>query len=185
MARTSPNKVSPDRCTYNIIIHSFCSMGRLDFAFAGFGLILKKGFRVDAIVINQLLDGLCDAKRMGEAMDILLRRMPEFGCTPNVVTYNTLLKGFCNEKRAQEALELLHMMADDGGGSCPPDVVAYNTVINGFFREGQVDTAYSLFHEMLDRGISPNVVTYTSLDGLCKARARAEGVLQEMILKFV
>jgi leucine-rich PPR motif-containing protein len=52
--------------------------------------------------INRLLNGLCDAKRVGEAMDVLLRRMPEFGCTPNVVSYNTLLKGFCNERRAQK-----------------------------------------------------------------------------------
>jgi len=124
----------------------------MEHGFAVFGLILKMGWRVNEIAINQLLKGLCDAKRVDEAMDILLRRMPEFGCTPNVVTYNTLLKGFYNEKRAQEALELLHMMAADGGGSCPPDVVAYSTVINGFFREGQVDTAYGLFHEMLDWG---------------------------------
>jgi leucine-rich PPR motif-containing protein len=59
--------------------------------------------------------------------------MPEFGCTPNVVSYNILLKGFCNEKRAEEALELLRRMASDQGRSCPPDVVSYNTVkgLNG------------------------------------------------------
>jgi leucine-rich PPR motif-containing protein len=50
------------------------------------------------IVFNQLLNGLCDAKRVGEAMDVLLRRMPEFGCTPTVVSYNTLLKRVCAMK---------------------------------------------------------------------------------------
>jgi leucine-rich PPR motif-containing protein len=88
MARASPNKVAPDLCTYNITIGSFCSMGRLDFSFAAFGLVLKKGFRVDAITINQILSGLCDAKKVGEAMNVLLRRMPEFGCTPNVISYS-------------------------------------------------------------------------------------------------
>ncbi|CAN6357610.1 unnamed protein product [Urochloa humidicola] len=171
MARASPNKVAPNLHTYSVPIGSFCSIGRLDFGFCAFGLILKTGWRVNAVAINQFLKGLCDAKRVGEAMDVLLRRMSEFGCTPNVVSYNTILNGFCNEKRAQEALELLHMMSDDRDASCPPNVVAYNTVINGFFREGQVDKAYSLFHEMPDRGVLPDVVTYTTvINGFCKAR---------------
>ncbi|CAL4931597.1 unnamed protein product [Urochloa decumbens] len=128
---------------------------------------------VNTPVINRLLNGPCDAKRVGDAMDVLLRRMPEFGCKPDVLSYSMILKGFCNEKRVEEALDLLHMMADDGGGgSCPPDVVAYNTVITGFFREGQADKAYGLFLEMLDQGVLPTVVTYTTvIDGLCKARA--------------
>ncbi|RLM69753.1 protein Rf1, mitochondrial-like [Panicum miliaceum] len=148
MARACSNKVAPDLHTYSILINCFCRMGRLELSFAAFGLVLKTGFRVNARVINPLLKGLCDRKRVHEAMDVLLRRMPEFGCTPDVFSYNIILKGFCNERRAEEALELLHMMADDGGGSCPPDVVSYNTVISGFFRDGQVDRAYNLFHEI-------------------------------------
>ena len=104
---------------------------------------LRQGWRVDGIVINQLLKGLCDSKCASEAMNILLRRMPEFGCSPDLVSYNRILKGLCDEKRAEEALQLLHMMVDDECGSCPPDVVSYNTVINGFFRDDQVDRAYN------------------------------------------
>ena len=72
-ARASPNKVAvaPDLHTYNIIICSFRSMGCLELSFAAFGLIIKTGFRVNARVINPLLKGLCDAKRVGEAMEIL------------------------------------------------------------------------------------------------------------------
>jgi pentatricopeptide repeat protein len=67
-------------------------MGRLELGFASFGLVLKAGWRVGT-VISPLLKGLCDAKRVGEAMDILLRRISEFGCTPDVVSYTTVLKG--------------------------------------------------------------------------------------------
>jgi leucine-rich PPR motif-containing protein len=154
MFRDFSNKVPPDLCTYSIVFGCFCCMGRLGHGFATFGFILKTGWRVDDILVNQLLKGLCDTKRLDEAMDILLPRMPEVGCTPSVVSYNTLFKGFCDEKRAEEALELLHMMAVGQGSSCPPDVVSYNIVINGFFSEGQVDKAYSLFLEM---GVSPNI----------------------------
>ena len=187
MARASPNKVAPDGFTYSTLICCFCRMGRLELGLASFGLVLKVGWRV-GIVINLLLKGLCDAKRVDEAMEILSRRMPEFGCTPNVFSYNTVLKGLCDEKRVDETLELLHVMADDGGGSCPPNVVSYNTIINGLFRDGQVDKAYNLFREMDDRGIFLTVVIYnTVIDGLCKAQAvdRAKGVLQQMIHKGV
>jgi leucine-rich PPR motif-containing protein len=73
----SDNKVAPDRCTYSILIGCFCRMVCLEHGFAAFGLILKTGWRVDDIVITQLLKGLCDAKRVDEAMVVLLRQMPE------------------------------------------------------------------------------------------------------------
>ena len=75
MVRASPNKVvvAPDLHTYSIIIYSFCSMGCLELSFATFGLVIKTGFRVNAAVISPLLKGLCDSKRVSEAMDVLLR----------------------------------------------------------------------------------------------------------------
>jgi len=72
MAHSCCNKVRPDLYTYSILIGCFCRMGRLEHGFSVFGLIIKTGWRVDDVVINQLLKGLCDVKRLGEAMDILL-----------------------------------------------------------------------------------------------------------------
>ena len=76
MIRECSTKVTPNLCTYSILIGCCCRMGRLEHGFAAFGLILKTGWSMASpeapIVINQLLKGLCDAKRVGEAMDILL-----------------------------------------------------------------------------------------------------------------
>jgi len=71
MVRASPNKVAvaPDLHTYSIIIYTFSTIGCLHLSFAAFGLVIKTGFRVDDIVIK----GLCDSKRVSEAMDVLLR----------------------------------------------------------------------------------------------------------------
>ncbi|KAB8113175.1 hypothetical protein EE612_052099 [Oryza sativa] len=184
MARAGADEVTPDLCTYGILIGCCCRAGRLDLGFAALGNVIKKGFRVDAIAFTPLLKGLCADKRTSDAMDIVLRRMTELGCIPNVFSYNILLKGLCDENRSQEALELLHMMADDRGGGSPPDVVSYTTVINGFFKEGDSDKAYSTYHEMLDRGILPDVVTYSSIiAALCKAQAmdKAMEVLNTMV----
>jgi pentatricopeptide repeat protein len=68
-------------------------------------------------------------------MVIVLRRMPELGCTPNVFSFSILLKGLYDENKSQEALDLLRMMAHNGG-SCAPNVVSYTTVIDGLCREG-------------------------------------------------
>jgi leucine-rich PPR motif-containing protein len=72
MARASSNKVAPNLCTYSILIGCFGRMGHLEYCFSTFGLILKTGWRVNNIVITQLLNSLCDVKRVDEAMDILL-----------------------------------------------------------------------------------------------------------------
>ncbi|KAL6641262.1 hypothetical protein ACP70R_019443 [Stipagrostis hirtigluma subsp. patula] len=168
MARAGAKKVAPNIYTYSILIGCYCQMGCLDLSFAALGQILKKGLRVETITFTNLLRALCSEQRTRDAMDILLRRMPELGCMPNVFSYNTLLKGLCDENKVEEALELLHMMAnDDGQCKCPPDVVSYNTVIDGFFKEGKADKAYNLFREMMDHGISADIVTYNSIvDGL-------------------
>nr|AAM92820.1 hypothetical protein [Oryza sativa Japonica Group]AAP54427.1 Rf1 protein, mitochondrial precursor, putative [Oryza sativa Japonica Group] len=184
MARAGADEVTPDLCTYSILIGCCCRAGRLDLGFAALGNVIKKGFRVEAITFAPLLKGLCADKRTSDAMDIVLRRMTELSCMPDVFSCTILLKGLCDENRSQEALELLHMMADDRGGGSPPDVVSYTTVINGFFKEGDSDKAYSTYHEMLDRRISPNVVTYSSIiAALCKAQAmdKAMEVLNTMV----
>ncbi|OQU82832.1 hypothetical protein SORBI_3005G027680 [Sorghum bicolor] len=163
MVRECSIKVAPNTCTYSILIGCLCRMGRLKHSFATFGLILKTGWRVNDIVINQLLKGLCDGKRVGEAMDVLLQRMPELGCTPDTVSYSILLKGFCNENRAEEALELLRMMANDHGRSCPPNVVTYTTVIDGLCKAQLFDRAEGVFQQMIDNGVKPNNDTYNCL----------------------
>ncbi len=183
MARAGADEVTPNLCTYGILIGSCCCAGRLDLGFAALGNVIKKGFRVEAITFTPLLKGLCADKRTSDAMDIVLCRMTQLGCIPNVFSCTILLKGLCDENRSQEALELLQMMPDDGG-DCPPDVVLYNTVINGFFKEGDPDKAYATYHEMFDQGILPDVVTYSSIiAALCKAQAmdKAMEVLNTMV----
>jgi pentatricopeptide repeat protein len=81
MAQAGAKKVTPDLHTYNVILGCSCRMGCLDHGFATFGRILKMGWMVNTIVFNNLLQAV---KRTSNAMDILLRRMPELSCTPDV-----------------------------------------------------------------------------------------------------
>jgi pentatricopeptide repeat protein len=101
MARASAKKVTPDLHTYSVSLGCYCRMGHLDHGFATFGRILKTGWMVNTIVFNNLLQAVCAVKRTSNAMDILLRRMPELSCTPDVFSINILLKGFCDENKSR------------------------------------------------------------------------------------
>jgi leucine-rich PPR motif-containing protein len=128
-------------------------MGRLELGFAAFGLILKTGWRVDDIVISQLLKGLCDRKCVSEAMDILLRRMPEFGCPPDVVAYNIVINGLFREGQVDKAYNLFREIDNQG---ILPTVVTYNTVINGLCKAQAVDRAEGVLRQMVHKGVKPN-----------------------------
>ncbi|EAY79074.1 hypothetical protein OsI_34183 [Oryza sativa Indica Group] len=114
MARAGADEVTPNLCTYGILIGSCCCAGRLDLGFAALGNVIKKGFRVDAIAFTPLLKGLCADKRTSDAMDIVLRRMTQLGCIPNVFSYNILLKGLhCKEGRVIESEKLFDLMVQE------------------------------------------------------------------------
>ncbi|CAD6253393.1 unnamed protein product [Miscanthus lutarioriparius] len=182
-----PQVLSPTVCTYGILMDCCTRAHHPEQTLAFFGQVLKTGLGVNTIMITNLLKGLCEAKRTYEALDILLHRMPELGCVPDVFSYCILLKSLCNNGKSGQAYELLRMMAERKA-ACSPDVVAYNTVIDGFFKEGDVAKACDLFNEMVQRGISPNLATYNSVvHALCKARAvdKAEAILRQMVDKGV
>ncbi|KAF0917555.1 hypothetical protein E2562_020931 [Oryza meyeriana var. granulata] len=182
-ARAHGAGVAPTVHTYGILVDCGCRAGSLGLAFAAVGRIVKAGWRVEAVAFTSLIKRLCAERRVGDAMDLVLRRMPELGCAPNVVSYNAILKGLCVGGRSQEALDLLHAM-DEIGGDTLPDVVSYSTIMDGFFKEGEVHKAYGLLQEMQAQGISPNVVTYNSIvAGFCKAQMmeKAEKVLDDMV----
>ena len=69
-------------------------MNHVDLGFAIFGTMLRRGRKTDATVFSTLVKGLCIKKRVREAAE-LIDRMPQWGCSPNLVTCNTLIDGLC------------------------------------------------------------------------------------------
>jgi pentatricopeptide repeat protein len=124
----------PTLCTYNILIDC-CSRARCpDLGLAYFGCLLRTGLGVDVVTFNNLLKCHGDAKRMDEAVEVLLNKMPELGCIPNGISYSAVVKSFCNNRRSQGAHKLLRKMAENGRTDCSPTTVMYNTLIDGFFK---------------------------------------------------
>ena len=129
MAQAGVNKMAANAFTFGILIRCFCTVGRLDLAFAAFGQLLKTGWRLQVMALNQLIKGLCDGKRTGNAMDIVFRRMPQLGCTPDIFSYNILIKGLCDGKMTSNAMDIVFRRMPELG--CTPDVVSYNTLVKG------------------------------------------------------
>uniref|UniRef100_A0A3B5ZR57 Pentacotripeptide-repeat region of PRORP domain-containing protein n=1 Tax=Triticum aestivum TaxID=4565 RepID=A0A3B5ZR57_WHEAT len=112
-----PQVAPPTTCTYNILMDSCCRARRPDLGLAFFGRFLSTGLKANQIVATTLLKCLCHARRTDEAINVLLHRMSEFGCVPNVISYSIVLKSLCDDSRSQQALDLLQMVRK--GGAAP------------------------------------------------------------------
>ncbi|KAI5021056.1 hypothetical protein ZWY2020_054466 [Hordeum vulgare] len=150
----------PTTCTYGILMDCCCRAHRLDLALAFFGRLFRTGLEADQFVFNTLLKGLCHAKRADEALEVLLHRMPELGCIPDVVAYNMVIHGFFKEGQAGKACSLFHEMAQLG---VMPNVVTYSSVIDALCKAKAMDKAEYFLRQMVDNGVVPNNVTYNSL----------------------
>nr|CAB3503339.1 unnamed protein product [Digitaria exilis] len=82
--------------TYDILMDCCIRAQRPDLALAFFGRLLRTGLGADEITLRKLLRSLCKAKRTEDALDVVLHRMHELGCEPNVFSYNIILKSFCD-----------------------------------------------------------------------------------------
>jgi pentatricopeptide repeat protein len=162
----SPRVLSPTFYTYSILMDCCNRACHPELTLAFFGQLLRTGLGVTVITLNNLLKSLCQAKRNDDALDVLLHRMPELGCMPDVFSYSILMKSLCVNRESRRALELLRGMAKRGA-CCAPDVVSYNTVIDGFFKEGEIAKGCDLLNEMVNQGISPSLVTYSPVSMHC------------------
>ncbi|VAH12594.1 unnamed protein product [Triticum turgidum subsp. durum] len=150
----------PNVFTYGVLMDCCCRACRTDLALAFFGRLLKTGLEANQVVFNTLLKGLCHTKRADEALDVLLHRMPELGCTPDVVAYNTVIHGFFKEGHVSKACNLFHEMAQQG---VKPNVVTYNSVIDALCKARAMDKAEVVLRQMIDDGVGLDNVTYSSL----------------------
>ncbi|XP_078159332.1 uncharacterized protein LOC144554849 [Carex rostrata] len=182
--RLTQNKhISPDVCTYGILINCCTRVDRVGLAFVLLGQFLKVGPGVHSDVFNPLLKGLCKHNRIHEAAAIVLDKMPMLGCTPDLFSYNTLINGHCKKGDIEKAEELLDDMVSRG---LQPDVVTYNTLIDGLCKKGLIDKALNMLQHIVSEGHEPDVMTYTALmDALCKNGEidKAKDVLHHMIAK--
>nr|GEW09078.1 hypothetical protein [Tanacetum cinerariifolium] len=165
--------------------------------FTVYGNFVKFGVRLDCVVIDTLLRGLCDAGCVCDA----LRDMDESGkgCRRRVNEYYMVIDGFCKGRRVSEAFEFFtrwlgekgeveeahriidELMLDRGK---KPDTHMYTTLLHGYCLLGKMDHASKIFDIMIAQGCAPCEVRYTSLmQGyyLCGEVDKARKIFKAMI----
>ncbi|KAE8702252.1 Pentatricopeptide repeat-containing protein [Hibiscus syriacus] len=130
----------------------------------------EKGYGVDTVTCNIVIDGLCKSEKLEKAMEIADEMW-----THGSAALGNLGNSFIG-------------LVDDVSRSmiCTPDLVTYSIIISALCKAGRIDEAkkkfkemmgsknqifeiYGLVDEMRERGITPNVCTYNNIiQSLCK-----------------
>lgn len=152
--------VSPNPHTFNIFIHGWCKLDRVDEAH--WTIQEMKGHGVNPCVISYsiIVHFYC---RLHDFPNVykLLDEMCDQGCPPNVVTYSTVMNYLTKAGRFDEALQIPERMRSVG---CRPDTLFYNSLIHALGRVGRVTDAMDVFNvEMPRNGVYPNTSTYNSM----------------------
>ncbi|KAK8281599.1 hypothetical protein V6Z12_D09G250600 [Gossypium hirsutum] len=131
--------IKPNLCTLNILLSSYYHLRRMDF-----------GFCPDYATVGRLLKGLCVEGKGLEAVQVFAK-MRERGFQGDVFTYGILIYGLCSIGESCPALNLFRKMAKR---NC-----------EGYLHK-LVDEGLNLFFEMVSKGITPDVVVYSSLEAV-------------------
>ena len=107
---------------------------QLNRTFSLLGRLLKESNRVEAVIFNPILKGVCYENRIHEAAAIVALKMPQLGCVPDVITYNILIDGCCKQGEVKKAKEMLQFCISKG---LKPNVVTYTTIIGGLCNQAK------------------------------------------------
>ncbi|KAL6195188.1 hypothetical protein ACLB2K_030808 [Fragaria x ananassa] len=84
-------------------------MGNNSAAMQFLGKIEENGYTPDMVFYNTVIDGLCKATLIDEALK-LFAEMISRGITPCVKTYTSSIQGVCDFGRWEQAIRLLNYM---------------------------------------------------------------------------
>lgn len=154
--------VSPDTCTFNVLIRGFCKNNMVDEGFRFFKEMTSFDCVPDVLTYNTLVDGLCRAGKVRIARNLVngMSKNCE-GFNANVVTYTTLIRGYCMKQDVDEALVVLEEMSSRG---IEPNMITYNTLIKGLCEAQKLDKVKDVLERMKgDGGFSPDTFTFNTI----------------------
>lgn len=172
--------IPPNAHTFNIFIHGWCKISRVDEALWTIQEMKGQGCRPCVISYSTIIQSYCRQSSFQKVYE-LLDDMQAQGCPPNVVTYTTIMYSLAKSGEFDEALQIPERMRSAG---CKPDTLFYNALIHTLGRANRLEEAVQVFEvEMPNLGIIPNTSTYNSMIAMFCHHAelgKAVNVLKEM-----
>ncbi|GMN56668.1 hypothetical protein TIFTF001_025788 [Ficus carica] len=159
------SKVTPDACTYNILINACCKRGCLDDAWNVFDEMRRKRVRPNAVTFGTLVHGLCANSKLEEALNLKEDMLRVYEVKPDASVYASLMKELSRAGELSLTLGLKEEMEREG---IKLDSGVYTTLISANFKVGRKEEAFRILEEMRVSGCKPDTVTYNAMiHGLC------------------
>ncbi|QHO21116.1 hypothetical protein S245_037996 [Arachis hypogaea] len=159
--------VSPNRNTYNILVHGYCKLRWLKEAAEVVELMRANDMVPDIWTYNTIMRSLCNEGKVKVAIRLRddmesLRVMPDEGkgVKPNAVTHNIMVKWYCKEGKIDEVSCVVAKMVESGFS---PDCFTYNTMINGYCKAGNLGEAFKMMDEMGRKGLKMDTLTLNTI----------------------
>ncbi|XP_006648815.1 pentatricopeptide repeat-containing protein At3g04130, mitochondrial [Oryza brachyantha] len=172
--------IPPDAYTFNIFVHGWCSVRKIDEAMWTIEEMRSRGFPPSVITYTTVLEAYCKQRNFRRVYEVL-DSMGSQGCHPNVITYTMIMTSLAKCERFEEALSVSHRMKSS---DCKPDTLFYNSLINLLGKSGHLFEASQVFRmEMPTNGVSRNLATYNTMISIFCYYGRdddALNVLKEM-----
>lgn len=152
--------ISPTVHTFNIFIHGWCKVNRVDEAHWTIQEMKGYGFSPSVITYSTIIKSYSQNSNFGKVYE-LLDEMKGQNCPPNVVTFTIIMCYLTKFGEFEDALGIPEKMKLFG---CEPDTRFYNALIHTLAKSGRVQDAINVFEfEMLKFNVPRNTSTFNSM----------------------
>ncbi|GMH31086.1 hypothetical protein Nepgr_032929 [Nepenthes gracilis] len=166
--------IPPTAHTFNIFIHGWCKVNRVDEAHWTIQEMKGHGFHPCVISYSTIIQSYCQQSNYSKVYE-LLDEMAVAGCPPNVVTYTTIMCWLTKSENFDGALQIAKRLKSIG---CKPDTLFYNAFIHALGRAGRVREAVDVFKvEMPKNSVTPNTSTYNTMIAMLCHHGRPQDAL--------
>lgn len=117
-----------------------------------------RGIKPSVSSFNAVFRVLVGMGRLQDAI-LLLKQMPEFGCSPNFLSYSEVVCGLCKVKgRMLEVEELVRDMLRNG---YKLDATMYSCLLRGYCEDGNEQMALQTVHDMISDNFVVSLDTFS------------------------
>uniref|UniRef100_A0A0E0MLN9 Pentacotripeptide-repeat region of PRORP domain-containing protein n=1 Tax=Oryza punctata TaxID=4537 RepID=A0A0E0MLN9_ORYPU len=106
--------INPSVTTFEWLVRGHCRVGDIDAAMLVRADMSRRGFRMAAEVVEEVVNLLCQKKRVKEALDVLKEEMRKEEFVPSRECYEVLIRELCEQGEVEVAMRLQAEMAGMG-----------------------------------------------------------------------
>lgn len=139
---------SVKKSTFNAVLKSLRSVGKLGECDKILKAMEKGGFVADSAIYDRVISQLCDAGRLHEACEYI-DGLEKSGCNPSMKAWTSLVQKHSLAGELDRAVSCFRKMVERKGGEnvgC-----AFEALVNGLCQNNRVEDAFKILKEMVTK----------------------------------